>query len=405
MHTPGHDLLARAERLPALSRLLAAVGPAFEPSLWLVGGAVRDLLLGADPLDVDLMVDGELEAVATVLGAPLTRHDAYLTGTAAGYDLARPRQETYRAPGALPQVSPADGVEADLRRRDFSVNAIAVGLTGPARGELVSVEGALKDLEARELRVLHDGSFRDDPTRLLRLARYAARLDFSVEAGTLGLVGAALADGALATVSGVRIGNELRKLAAEADPVRGFVALRELGIDGAVDPALGLLDDALATRALKLIEPGDRRDRLVLATALLGAPREYLVALLDRLGFGAEDREVIAGAAADAERVSRRLEYAGPPSEIDWAAGGPDAAAELVALAGAIHPANAAREWLVELRHRRLSITGADLLDAGVPAGPAVGVGLAAARAALLDDEATDAPSQLAVALAAAAAA
>jgi tRNA nucleotidyltransferase/poly(A) polymerase len=204
-------------------------------------------------------------------------------------------------------------------------------------------------------------------------------------------------------VSGVRIGNELRKLADEPDPVRAFVALRELGIDGAVDPALGLLDEELARRALVLLEPEDRRDRTVLAAALLGAPREHVLELLERLGFGAEDRDVIAAAAADAERVSRRLEYAGPPSEIDWAAGSAGGVAETVALAGAIHPANAAREWLVELRHKRLAITGADLLAAGVPAGPAVGVGLAAARAALLDAEAEDAEAQLAVAVAAAA--
>jgi tRNA nucleotidyltransferase (CCA-adding enzyme) len=402
MRTTGPDILARAERLPTVTRMLTAVGIDFQPAIWLVGGAVRDLLIGAEPVDVDLMVDGPLESVADALDAVLTRHDAYLTGAVAGYDLARPRRETYPQPGALPVVEPADGVETDLRRRDFTVNAIAVALTGPRRGELTCVDGALEDIDARQLRVLHDSSFTDDPTRLLRLARYAARLDFSVETRTLALADAALAGGALGTVSGVRIGNELRRLTGEAEPVRGFVALRELGIDAAVDPALGLLDDALATRALKLLEPEDRRDRVVMAAALLGAPRDHVLGLLDRLGYLAEDREVITGAATDAERVSRRLEYAGPPSEIDWAAGGPGAAAEMVALAGAIHPANAAREWLVELRHRRLSITGTDLLEAGVAAGPAVGVGLVAARAALLDDEATDAASQLAVAVAAA---
>jgi tRNA nucleotidyltransferase (CCA-adding enzyme) len=279
---------------------------------------------------------------------------------------------------------------------------MALALTGPERGRVAAVPGALDDLAARQLRVLHARSFLDDPTRLLRLARYAARLDFSVEPETLALAQAALASGALATVSGVRIGNELRKLASEADPVRAFVALRELGIDSAVDPALGLLDDAVAARALRLLEPDDRRDRVVLAAALLGATREAASALLERLGFVAEDREVIAGAVADADRVSRRLEYAGPPSAIDWAAGGAAGVAETVALAGAIHPANAAREWLVELRHKRLSITGADLVAAGIAPGPAVGAGLAAARAALMDDEATDAASQLAVALQAA---
>ncbi len=402
MPSTGDDILTRAETLPAVAALLAAVGADFAPSLWLVGGPVRDLLLGETPLDVDLMLTGPPEPVAAALGAELSRHPAYLTASAGGYDLAQPRHETYPHPGALPQVTPAESVEADLARRDFSVNAMAVGLTGPDRGRLVSVDGALADLEARQLRVLSDRSFLDDPTRLLRLARYAARLDFSVEAHTLELAHAALADGALGTVSGPRIGNELRRMLGEVDPVRGFIALRELGIDGAIDPALGLVDDALATRALALLEPADRRDRVVLAAALMGAPRDRVVALLDRLGFSAQDRDVVAAAAATAQKISYRLEFATPPSAIDWAAGGANGQAETVALAGAIHPANAAREWLVELRHKRLSITGEDLLSAGVPAGPAIGRGLEAARAALMDDEATDAASQLAVALEAA---
>ncbi len=402
MDIAGDDILARAEALPAVGALLDAVGADLEPSLWLVGGPVRDLLLEEIPRDVDLMLAGPPEPVAAALGAELKRHPEYLTATVGGYDLAQPRVERYPHPGALPEVRAADSVEADLGRRDFSVNAMAVGLTGADRGRLVAVEHALADLEARQLRVLHDRSFIDDPTRLLRLARYAARLDFSVEPHTLELAQAALADGALANVSGTRIGNELRKLALEPDAVRGFVALRELGIDAAVDPALGLLDASLASRALRLLEPADRRDRVVIAAALIGAPQAEVLALLDRLGYSAEDRDVIAGAAANAQKISYRLEFATPPSAIDWAAGGAQGQAETVALAGAIHPANAAREWLVELRHKRLSITGADLLAAGVPAGPAIGRGLEAARAALMDDEATDAASQLAVALAAA---
>jgi tRNA nucleotidyltransferase (CCA-adding enzyme) len=402
MGIDGSDILERAEALGAIAALVRAVGADYEPTLWLVGGPVRDLLLGQVPVDIDLLLAGPPEPVAEALDLPLKRHREYLTATVGGYDLAEPRRERYPHPGALPRVEAAGSVQEDLQRRDFSVNAMALALTGTERGRLVAVDGAQADLEARRLRVLHDNSFTDDPTRLLRLARYAARLDFSVEDHTLELAFAALSGGALGTVSGTRIGNELRKLAGERDPVRGFVALRELGIDGAVDPGLGLVDDALPTRALRLLEPEDRRDRLVLAAALMGVAREKLLGLLDRLGFSAEDRDVIVNAAVNANKISMRLEFASPPSAIDWAAGGVNAEAETVALAGAIHPANAAREWLVELRHKQLSITGADLLAAGVPAGPAVGAGLEAARAALMDDEATDAESQLAVALAAA---
>jgi tRNA nucleotidyltransferase (CCA-adding enzyme) len=399
METPSHDILAQAEQLASVADLLAVLGVDFEPSVWLVGGAVRDLLLGREPADVDLMVDGEFDAVAAALGGPLLLHDAYLTASVGGYDLARPRTETYARPGALPDVVPAGTVDEDLVRRDFSANAVAVGLTGAARGELRAVDAALADITARRLAVLHPQSFLDDPTRLLRLARYAARLDFSVAEETLALAHDAIGAGAIATVSGTRIGNELRKLATEADPVRAFGALRELGIDAAIDPVLGLIDEPLARRALVLLEPSDRRDRVVLAAALMGATRAQVAEVLGRWGFTAEDRDVIADAAVNAGRVSARLEFAGPRSAIDWAAGGPDGIAETVALAGAIHPANAAREWLVELRHMRLSIDGRDLLAAGVAPGPAIGAGLAAARAALMDDLADDAESQLEAAL------
>src|ERR1019366_2027768 len=103
------------------------------------------------------------------------------------------------------------------------------------------------------LRVLHEGSFEDDPTRLLRLARYAARLDFSVEAHTLELVQAALAERALDQVNGARIGAELRLLAAEADPVSGFVTLGRLGLDRALAPGFGVTDPGAVTRGLGLL--------------------------------------------------------------------------------------------------------------------------------------------------------
>jgi tRNA nucleotidyltransferase (CCA-adding enzyme) len=178
-------------------------------------------------------------------------------------------------------------------------------------------------------------------------------------------------------------------------------ALAALGIDSAIDPRLGLRDASVLARALALLPDGERRDRLVVAAALLDAPVAAVVALLDRLAFVAGDRDAIVAAATQAEALSARLEMAGQPSEIDAAVGG--AEPELVALAGALGPTSAAREWLMRLRALALEISGDDLIAAGVPEGPVVGTALAAARAALLDGEATDRASQLAVALSVAA--
>lgn len=395
------ELLERVRALPAARPLMGRLGDA--NGVHLVGGAVRDLLLGDAPFDLDLVVEGDAAALAASLGGVLTAHDRFGTSTVRldhyTYDIARARRETYARPGALPDVEPA-ALADDLERRDFTVNAMAISLTD---GDLNAVPDALQDLEAHRLRVLHDRSFVDDPTRLLRLARYAGRLGFGVEPHTRTLAGEAIADGALRTVSGARLGAEIRLLARERDPVASFRALRGLGLDAAVHPGFGLDDEALARRSLALLPPGERPDRLVLSVVTRRLPAAELAALLDALAFEAADRETIVLAATRAESLARRLDEAAAPSQIGAAASG--APPELVAMAGALGPERQARDWLERLRHVRLSIGGRDLLAAGVPEGPAIGRGLRAARAAKLDGRAYGWEQELAEALKAAGAA
>ncbi len=394
-------LYERIRLLPAAGPLLDALGGA--TGVHLVGGAVRDLLLGGAPLDLDLVVEGDAAAVARALGGEVRIHDRFGTSTVKldrfTYDIARSRTETYERPGALPDVSPAPLAE-DLKRRDFTVNAIAVTLGGPRPGELSSAPAAFEDLAARRLRVLRDRSFIDDPTRLLRLARYASRLGFVIEQHTLALARAAVDDGALATVSGPRIGAELRLLAREPDPLNALASLHELGVDAAIDPGLGAPDVELGRRALALLPRDGRRDLVALALAARGVPAPRLTALLDQLAFEAADREAIVAAATRAEAVAGALSRARSPSEIAAAAG--DAGPELIAIAGALGPADPARRWLEELRHVRLEIDGRDLLAAGVPQGPAVGRGLRAALAAKLDGQLDGREHELAAAVQAA---
>ncbi len=372
--------------------------------VYLVGGSVRDLLLGGEPVDLDVVVDGDPAEVRSRLNGEVTVHDRFGTFTTRTdgftYDVARARRERYPRPGALPEVEPA-ALQEDLGRRDFTVNAVALALGGNQAGELHTAPLALHDLAAGILRVLHDGSFHDDPTRLLRLARYSARLSFAVEPHTVTLAHAAIASGALGTVSGPRIGTELRLLASELDPVAALVALRELELDGELHPDFGLRDPDLARRALELLPAGGRRDRLLLAIAGLAIPAEELAPLLDRLAFEAADRDAIVSAAAGADALAERLRAAGRPSEIAAAVGG--APEEQVALAGALGPCQSAEAWLRDLSATRLEIAGADLLAAGVAEGPAVGQGLRAALAAKLDGQAKGRDAELAVALQAAA--
>jgi tRNA nucleotidyltransferase (CCA-adding enzyme) len=400
---PSAELLDRVRTLPAAATLLERIGAA--PGVYLVGGAVRDLLLGGQPPDLDLVVEGDAAALAARVGGVLRSHDRFGTSTVVldghAYDFARSRRETYARPGALPDVEPAPLAE-DLLRRDFSVNAIAIALGGPRAGELTPAPGALDDLAARRLRVLHERSFVDDPTRLLRLARYAARLEFEIEPSTRVLAHAAAGSGALATVSGPRVGAELRLLAREQDPVAALATLRSLRLDDAIHQGFGLADPDLARRALELLPVDGRRDVLTLAVASLDLPAGELATLLDALSFEAHERDAILAAATGARGAARAL---GPgaqlrPSQIaEVLAGQP---VELAAVAGALGPAEQAREWLEDLRHVRLEIDGNDLLAAGVPEGPAIGRGLRAALAAKLDGDAGERDAQLAEALVAA---
>lgn len=394
------ELLDRLAREPAAADLLERLADSGEDRVALVGGAVRDLLLGRPPLDLDLVVEGELDRVVARLGGEQRSHErfgtAQLTLGDLRLDLASARTETYAHPGALPEVMPAP-LELDLVRRDFTVNAIALRLAGAGAGELVAVPDALPDLWGERLRVLHAGSFSDDPTRLLRLARYAARLRFTPEPWTLELVAEAIRGEALDTISGVRVGNELRLSVREPDPIVALAAMRELGLDRAIDARFGLTDDAWAARALELLGDRGRRDRLVLALAVRRLGPGDAAALLDRLAFAADDRDAIVRAAAQAPELCVAIGAAGRPSELAAAIGA--AGPEAVALAGALGPASAAVRWLTELRHVRAAVDGNDLLAAGVPPGPAIGRGLAAALDAALDGEASDHSTQLEVAL------
>jgi tRNA nucleotidyltransferase (CCA-adding enzyme) len=390
----------------------------------LVGGAARDLLLGREPRELDIVVEGPADAFAERIASmidgrvaaddgrrcAIERHERFGTAVVAWkdgrIDVASRRAESYAAPGALPDVR-AGTREEDLRRRDFTVNAIAIVLGGARRGELRPVEHALEDLASGRLRVLHERSFVEDPTRLLRLARYGARLGFEVEEQTARLAAQALAGDALATVSHARIGAELRLALAEPDPVAALEALDRLGVLAALHEAIAL-DAPLARAALAALPHADSADAampdevLLLASLLL--PRgsydttnyeTRLRTLLDGWELPAAERERTVHSALLTPRIAARLRNKRKPSQIYEVAHGEPL--EALALAAALadagghgDAAEAARRWLSELRLVRLTITGDDLLAAGVAAGPEVGRRLRAALARRLDGELAD---------------
>jgi tRNA nucleotidyltransferase (CCA-adding enzyme) len=390
---------------------------------FLVGGAVRDLLLDRSSRELDVVVkslDAPLgRAAAELAGALAARlgvpggavgHERFGTAVLAWeggrIDIATARRERYTAPGALPEVQAAPLAE-DLRRRDFTVNAIAVSLAGAHPGTVIAAEHALEDLQAGRLRVLHERSFLDDPTRLWRLARYRARLGFQIEERTAALAAAAVARGALGTVSRSRVGAELRLALRETDAIGALAALDELGVLAALHPGLRL-DEGLAREALGLLAvaedgpgPAPRPDLLLAATLLQPVVRDLdedveleLRALLDGMEFPAAERELVLRAAICADALADELARAEAESDI-YEAASLDSL-EGVALAGArggrqgSDAGAAARQWLAELRQVRLHITGEDLLAAGVPEGPEIGRRLDVALRAKLDGQLHD---------------
>jgi tRNA nucleotidyltransferase (CCA-adding enzyme) len=362
---PPADLSERLEtEFPELAALRRAAG---ETPIYLVGGAVRDLLLGRDRSDVDVVVEGDVAALARALGGEVTEHERFSTAKAAvdglEVDLARAREETYAAPGALPDVRPA-GLERDLARRDFTVNAMALPLDG---GELIDPHGGLADLQAARLRVLHDRSFVDDPTRALRAARYAARFGFGLEPETERLLRAT----DLGTVSADRRNAELRRIAAEPSAPEAF---RLLALWGLVELRAGGAE--LAGKIAELLaeppwsEVAPRDETVVLAA--LGPPGE--------------------------EEVLAQVQPKCPSEAVGLARGHSAMELALARVLGADWLEDYVRDW----RSVVLQISGDDLIAAGVPEGPRVGAGLAEALRRKLDGEVSGREEELAAALEAA---
>jgi tRNA nucleotidyltransferase (CCA-adding enzyme) len=360
------ELPARVEALPRIEALreIAARVPAY-----LVGGAVRDLLLGIEGADLDVAIEGDAEALSDLPGFELEREGRFLTGRQQAEDLridvAQARAESYPHPGALPEVRPA-AIADDLARRDFTINAMAYSLAEDA--ELLDPHGGVDDLRAGLLRILHEGSFVDDPTRALRAARYAARFGLKLEPETERLLGEA----DLATVSQDRVQGELARTAAERDPAAALQLIIDWGVMPSLDPQAP--ERVAEVTRLAASEPwagwADRERGVLLAiTRPLPQIREL--------------------SAATPERPSEAARLADP-----W-----DPAQLLVARAlGAEWLDRYAAEW----RHVRLEISGDELLAAGIPEGPAVGRGLEAALSGKLDGELSGRDRELEIALAAA---
>ena len=365
--------------------------------VYLVGGPVRDALLGVPVLDLDFSVVGDALGLAlrlqSRLGGRLDRFPTFGTASLSAeglrVDLVTARRESYGRPGVLPQVMPGS-IDDDLARRDFSINAMALLLNAP-KGRLLDPLGGLADLEAGVVRSLHRQSFVDDPTRMMRAVRYEQRFGFSVDKATLDAISSAVAAGHMGAVSGDRWRRELERMLEETDPVAPLLRASRLGLLSGLHPAFDRLrmDDQGGLRRLDVLRKaggGLEPEHCVAALfSPLSAPEaEAVIRRLNLTGRRAAlARDTIALKQSEPE-IRRK---SGIPSELvrfldDREPEAVSAWAELT-LDEAV--ACALRRYSTELRFVRPEVSGLMLRELGYVPGPAVGETLGRLRDARLE--------------------
>jgi len=408
---------------PGLLRLVRAVGQqaqAMGLGLYCVGGFVRDLLLSRPNTDIDLVVEGDAIALVRTLveryGGAMRKHtqfgtatwilDAQVARTFGGgqdwpdtLDFVTARTEFYENPTALPTVEQSS-IKLDLHRRDFTINTLAIRLAPEPFGQLLDFWGGERDLRDGRVRVLHSLSFVDDPTRILRAARFEQRFGFRIEERTLGLIEGALP--LLDRVSGPRLRHELELILVEARPELVLRRLQDLGVLARLHPDLAA-DDWLfaAYEALRqarqsppwtLKEMTDSRDGWMLALFVVLCCRLTAEAA-ERIGQRLQVKrqaldEMANGVKTYRERLPALADWQKPSTVVRLLGGLSDVG---LVVAWAIAPTYPARQQIVryvtEWKAVRQSLTGHDLRALGVQQGPVYGRLLRRLRDARLDGE------------------
>lgn len=422
-----------ADRLTLLRRVADSATEMGFP-LYIVGGFVRDLVLGRGSMDFDLVVEGDAIKLARALvsryGGKITIHDKFKTAkwflkdaifdnrnsnlehrmSNIGFlDLISSRNETYSHPAALPTVT-MGSIADDIRRRDFTINTLAIRLGGSHFGELRDDLGGLQDLENRIVRVLHPRSFMDDPTRMFRAVRYEQRYGFKIAKETLALIPGAR--GLIDKLSAQRIRHELDLILAEPGAASMLRRLDELDLLKPIHPALhwdkptykrivtlskakGFIGSKLQDASVARRPQSDTTfelsnlEYLHLPWLLWLMPlsEKQIESLNKRLHFTAallhalkESSQLFSSLSSYSQLKSsqcvQRLDKI-PPLSIY--------AVSLAAPEG--KPKQALQKYLAEWRHVKPKTTGHDLKKLGIPPGPKYQKILWSLRAAWLDGE------------------
>lgn len=363
--------------------------------VYLVGGAVRDLLLRERTIDIDLAVEGDgiefAHELAARLGGRVRPHAKFRTAVvvaptgAAGerlrIDVASTRTEFYDFPAALPKVEHAS-IRSDLARRDFTINAMAIALKPDEFGALLDPFAGTVDLAARRVVVLHNLSFIEDPTRIFRALRYESRYDLRMDAHTFNLASTCCQLDLVGDLSSARLRDELVLLLGEVKVEPALRRLEQLELSQAVHPrfSAGSAGRALVRRGdglwrtLRLAgEVPLWRLRLVWLLRKLTA--EEISSWADRMRFRRRDGEVLTRALVVGRRLAGLIGRGPSEAELHDAARGEPAEALVAAMV--LDDSGAAEERLARYlrvtRAVRLAVTGSDLIALGFSPSPQMG--------------------------------
>ncbi len=404
------------EDLIRVLQQLGELADSLKVNIFLVGGVVRDLLLRRPNLDIDIVVEGDGIALAKAYGeryqCRVYCHEPFRTAvlsTKEGYklDIASTRMEYYDAPASLPKVEKSS-LKVDLYRRDFTINTLVISLNPESYGVMRDYFGAGRDLKERSIRVLHNLSFVEDPTRIFRAIRFEQKFSFTIGRQTLHLIHNAIKIGFVRRLSGFRILHELRLICAESDPVPIFERIRELKLWHEIFPELkGQFKPERRLERLQAAKEVVSWYELLYLDEKLEAWRVYLLSFLDgmntaqarycvvRLGldenavkrFIASRQQGIA-AAAELGRLCRKgRSYRN--SELCARLVGLPLEVILYIMAG--HESEAVKKalsiYITRLQFVEAEISGRDLIAAGLRPGPDFKKILDSVKNARLDDE------------------
>lgn len=392
-----------------LFQTIGATAEKHNMSAYAVGGSVRDLILGQSHFDLDFVVEGSAIELAHQLAQEypnkfktLSIHERFQTASIEysadsprQIDLSTARTEFYEFPAALPTVEPS-ALEQDLFRRDFTINTLALCLNPEKFGMLIDYFNGLEDLKAGMIKILHQFSFIEDPTRLLRAARFASRFGFALDDNSFKQAKQAISMGIFDNLAGIRMNHELRFILQSRSRLAGLDILAKLGgklryLDEELE--YGAPERKLIRRAERLLTRFSLMEEWLVYLALLLSrlSSERLQNVLQRLHLNNEEKLIIKQGLSVHEqlaRLSAGFKTTPRNSEVYSCLHGMSDASLAIAACLAI-PGSPVRRlirlYFEELKNVSIQVNGADLLKLGLPEGPDIGKALQILLAAKLD--------------------